>query len=165
MIPRLLSSAAVCLLASLWMTAAVRAADTIIIGFGGGLTGRLAYYDRQIRNGAQMAVDEINAAGGIAGKHKIDFRVRDVRSETSESAAAGREFIAAGAKVMIAPCDGDLAISFGGPANIAVLAPCASTPTLAVEAGQRVFQIYPSDNLQAAAWRNRPRAAPARPTS
>ena len=151
MIPRLLSSAAACLLASLWMTAAVRAADTIIIGFGGGLTGRLAYYDRQIRNGAQMAVDEINAAGGIAGKHKIDFRVRDVRSETSESAAAGREFIAAGAKVMIAPCDRDLAISFGGPANIPVMAPCASTPTLAVESGQRVFQIYPSDNLQAAA--------------
>jgi branched-chain amino acid transport system substrate-binding protein len=138
------------MLAFLWMTAAVRAADTIIIGFGGGLTGRLAYYDRQVRNGAQMAVDEINVAGGIAGKYKIDFRVKDVRSEATESAGAGKEFVAAGAEVMIAPCDRDLAISFSGTADIPVIAPCASTPTLAVEAGQRVFQIYPSDNLQAA---------------
>jgi branched-chain amino acid transport system substrate-binding protein len=154
MIPRLLSSAAVCLLASLWMTAAVRAADTIIIGFGGGLTGRLAYYDSQTRNGAQIAVDEINAAGGMAGKYKIDFQVKDVRSEAAGSAAVGKEFVAAGAKVMIAPCDRDLAIAFSKPAqpvDIPVVAPCASTPTLAVEAGPSVFQIYPSDNLQAAA--------------
>ena len=151
MIPRLLSSVTACVLASLWMTAAVRAADTIIIGFGGGLTGRLAYYDRQVRNGAQMAVDEINAAGGIAGKYKIDFRVTDVRSEAAAAAGAGKDFVAAGAKVMIAPCDRDLAISFSGSSDIPVIAPCASTPALAVEVGQRVLQIYPSDNLQAAA--------------
>lgn len=151
MIPRPLSSAAACMLAFFWMTAAVHADDTIIIGFGGGLTGRLAYYDRQTRNGAQMAVDEINAAGGIVGKYRIDFRVKDVRSEAAAAAVAGKEFVAAGAKVLIAPCDGDLAISFSGPADIPAIAPCASTAALAVEAGQRVFQIYPSDNLQAAA--------------
>jgi branched-chain amino acid transport system substrate-binding protein len=139
------------MLAFFWMTAAVHADDTIIIGFGGGLTGRLAYYDRQTRNGAQMAVDEINAAGGIVGKYRIDFRVKDVRSEAAAAAVAGKEFVAAGAKVLIAPCDGDLAISFSGPADIPAIAPCASTAALAVEAGQRVFQIYPSDNLQAAA--------------
>ena len=153
MIPRLLSSATACVLTSLWMTAAGCAADTIIIGFGGGLTGRLAYYDSQTRNGAQMAVDEINGDGGIAGKYKIDFRVKDVRSETAGSAAAGKEFVAAGAKVLIAPCDRDLAIAFSEPAqhaDIPVIAPCASTPTLGVEAGPSVFQIYPSDNLQAA---------------
>jgi len=134
--------------------APVLAGDTIIVGFGGGLTGRLAYYDSQTRNGAQMAVDEINAAGGIAGKYKIDFRVKDVLSETAGSAAAGKEFVAAGAKVMIAPCDRDLAIAFSGPArqaDIPIIAPCASTPTLAVEAAPSMFQIYPSDNLQAAA--------------
>jgi branched-chain amino acid transport system substrate-binding protein len=127
--------------------------DAIVIGFGGGLTGRLAYYDRQTRNGAQMAVDEINAAGGIAGKYKIEFRVKDVRSQAGASAGAGKEFVAAGAKVMIAPCDRDLAIAFSGPArqaDIPVVVPCASTPTLLVEDGASVFQVYPSDNLQAA---------------
>jgi branched-chain amino acid transport system substrate-binding protein len=153
MIPRPLSSAVVCAFAFIAGTAVALADDTIVIGFGGGLTGRLAYYDRQTRNGAQMAVDEINAAGGIAGEFKIEFQVRDVRSEAAASAAAGREFVAARAKIMIAPCDRDLALAFSGPAedaDIPVIAPCASTPTLAVEAGHGVFQIYPSDNLQAA---------------
>ena len=149
---RLLRGFAACGLAFSVATAPALAADTIIIGLGGGLTGRLAYYDRQTRNGAQMAVDEINAAGGIAGKYGIDFQVKDVRSEAAASAGAGKEFVAAGATVMIAPCDRDLAIAFSGSArraDIPVVAPCASTPTSAVEDGASVFQIYPSDNLQA----------------
>jgi branched-chain amino acid transport system substrate-binding protein len=153
MYQRILRGIAACALAFTVAIAPAVAADTIVIGFGGGLTGRLAYYDRQTRNGAQMAVDEINAAGGIAGKYKIDFRVKDVRSEAAGSAAAGKEFVAADARIMIAPCDRDLAITFSEAAqhaDIPVIAPCASTPTLAVEAGHRVFQIYPSDNLQAA---------------
>ncbi len=152
MIPRLLSSATACTFAVLSMTAAVHADDTIIIGFGGGLTGHLAFHDGLTRNGAQMAVDEINAAGGIAGRYKIDFQVKDVLSEASSSAAAGREFVAAGAKVLIAPCGLDAAVAFAQPgqqAGIPIVAPCASTPTLAAAVGDFMFQIYPSDNLQA----------------
>jgi branched-chain amino acid transport system substrate-binding protein len=154
MIPRLLSSATAYAFAFILMTAAVRAEDTIVIGFGGGLTGSLAFYDGLARNGAQMAVDEINAAGGIAGRYKIDFQVKDVRSEASASAAAGREFVAAGAKVLVAPCDLDTAVAFSQSAQqagVLIVAPCASTPTLAAAVGDFMFQIYPADNLQAAA--------------
>jgi branched-chain amino acid transport system substrate-binding protein len=151
MIPRLLSSATAYMFAFLLATAAVRAEDTIVIGFGGGLTGNLAFYDGLTRNGAQMAVDEINAAGGIAGRYKIDFQVKDVRSEASAAAAAGREFVAAGAKVLIAPCGLDTAVAFSQPgqqAGIPIVAPCASAPALAAAVGDLLFQIYPSDNLQ-----------------
>lgn len=154
MIPRLLSRAAAGLLAVVATAAVARADDTIVIGFGGGLTGPLSFYDGLVRNGAQMAVDEINAAGGVAGKYKIDFQVKDVSSDASASAEAGRAFVAAGAKVLIAPCDLDTAIAFSRPAQQArlpIVAPCASTPTLASAVGDFLFQIYPSDNLQAAA--------------
>lgn len=146
----------VCALAiAFGMTASAtsQAEEAIVIGFGGGLTGYLAYYDGLTKNGAQMAVDEINAAGGIAGKYMIDFQVKDVRSEAPASATAGNEFVAGGAKALIAPCDVDPAIAFGQPAQqagIPVIAPCASTPTLASAVGDFMFQIYPSDNLQAA---------------
>jgi branched-chain amino acid transport system substrate-binding protein len=135
-------------------TRAPCAEDTIVIGFGGGLTGSLAFYDGLVRNGAQLAVDEINAAGGIAGKYRIDLRVKDVQSDASESAAAGRAFVAAGAKAMIAPCDLDAAVAFSRPgqqAGIPIVAPCASAPTLVATVGSFMFQLYPSDNLQAAA--------------
>jgi len=153
MIPRLLSSVTAIAAGLIAMTAAARADDTIVIGFGGGLSGSLAFYEGLVRNGAQMAVDEINAAGGIGGKYKIDFRVKDVRSEPAESAAAGRAFVEAGAKVLIAPCDFETAAAFGRPAQqagIPVVAPCAATSTLAAAVGDVLFQIYPSDNLQGA---------------
>lgn len=129
------------------------AEETIVIGFGGGLTGYLAFYDGMVNNGLQMAIDEINAAGGIAGKYKIELQVKDVRSEAPASATAGAEFAAAGVSVMISPCDVDPAIAFSQPAQqagIPIIAPCASTPTLASAVGDFMYQIYPSDNLQAA---------------
>ena len=43
-------------------------ADTIKIGFIGPLTGGTAQYGEAVRNGAQMYIDELNAAGGIDGK-------------------------------------------------------------------------------------------------
>lgn len=144
---------AVAALALGMMAGQAAAEETIVIGFGGGLTGYLAYYDGLTKNGAQLAVDEINAAGGIAGKYKIDFQVKDVRSETPASATAGNEFVAAGAKALIAPCDVDPAIAFSQPAQqagIPIIAPCASTPTLVTAIGDYMFQIYPADNLQAA---------------
>jgi len=151
----LLSGAAACVLALALQTAAARADDTIVIGFGGGLTGSLAFYDGLTRNGAQMAVDEINAAGGIAGKYRIDFEVKDVGSEPSAAIAVGREFVTGGAKVLIAPCDLATAVIFGLPAEgagIPVVAPCVSTPDRAAAFGRRfLFQLYPADNLQAAA--------------
>ena len=132
MIPRLLSRAAAGLLAVLATATAGRADDTIVIGFGGGLTGPLSFYDGLVRNGAQMAVDEINADGGIAGSHKIDFQVKDVQADAKAATEAGRAFVAGGAKVLIAPCDLDTAVAFGTPAQqakIPIVAPCASTPT------------------------------------
>ena len=154
MISRPLSSAAVCALVFILAITDAEADDTIIIGFGGGLTGSLAFYDGLTRNGAQMAVDEINAAGGIAGRYRIDFQVRDVRSEAAEAAAAGGAFVKAGAKVLIAPCDLETAAAFGQPgqrAGVPIVAPCASTPALAAAVGTFLFQLYPADNLQGAA--------------
>ena len=38
---------------------------TLLIGGIGALTGDYAVYGEAVRNGAQLAVDEINAAGGV----------------------------------------------------------------------------------------------------
>ena len=41
--------------------------DTLVIGMSGPLTGGAALYGTAVKNGAQMAVDEINAKGGLNG--------------------------------------------------------------------------------------------------
>lgn len=49
--------------------------DTLVIGGIGPLTGAAATYGKAVKNGAQLAVDEINAAGGVNGiKLELDFQ-------------------------------------------------------------------------------------------
>ena len=49
--------------------------DTFVIGGIGPLTGSAAQYGEAVKNGAQIAIDEINAAGGVNGMTlKLDFQ-------------------------------------------------------------------------------------------
>ena len=50
-----------------------QAQETITIGYLGGLTGYLAPYDQPSLAGVQVAVDEINKAGGIGGSIMIEL--------------------------------------------------------------------------------------------
>jgi hypothetical protein len=57
------------------------ASGTISVGFGNNLTGFLAVHDHLISQGAQLAVQQINAKGGIGGKVKIKLKLKDVKSD------------------------------------------------------------------------------------
>lgn len=86
-------------------------AKPILLGFVIAKTGGFAPYDLAQESGAQMAVDEINAAGGLLGRplRIIDF---DNQSDLNQSAAGGKQLLADGADFMFATSDYD----FGGPA-------------------------------------------------
>ncbi len=56
------------------------AADTVTIGGLWAETGPQAAYGTWYANGAKMAVDEINAVGGISGKTKIVLNVQDSKA-------------------------------------------------------------------------------------
>jgi len=50
--------------------------DTIKVGVYGDLTGQTSSFGQSTKNGIQLAVDEINAAGGVNGK-KIELVIED----------------------------------------------------------------------------------------
>ena len=58
---------------------------TLKFGFNFEETGAVAAYGTAEQHGAQLAVDEINAAGGVDGK-KIEVTDKDNKSETAEAA-------------------------------------------------------------------------------
>ena len=62
-------------------------ADKYYIGGIGPTTGATAIYGTAVKNGAQIAVDEINAAGGINGK-QIEYRFEDDQNDTEKSVNA-----------------------------------------------------------------------------
>lgn len=64
----------------------------IQIGFYGALTGPTATFAISGRNGARLAVEEINRAGGVLGK-RIELLVEDDRGEASEAASVVSKLI------------------------------------------------------------------------
>ena len=61
--------------------------DTIKIGGIYALTGKVASYGKWIKNGVDLAVEQINKKGGING-HKIEIFEEDTQSEPKVAASA-----------------------------------------------------------------------------
>lgn len=68
------------------------AADTIKVGEFASLTGKEAAFGQSSHKGTLLAVEEINAAGGVLGK-KIEFIYEDNRSTPGESATVVKKLI------------------------------------------------------------------------
>lgn len=77
--------------AVLWPLSA-GAADNIKIGFPIPLSGATAVYGEPILKGAEMAVSEINAKGGVLGR-KLQLLPRDSKASADEAVRISRELI------------------------------------------------------------------------
>jgi len=65
----------------------------ILVGFYGSLTGEGASFGISSREGAELAVDEINRAGGLLGGRKIRLLVEDDQSKPEEASNAVTKLI------------------------------------------------------------------------
>ena len=61
--------------------------EVIKIGGIGPVTGDVAIYGQAVKDGAQLAVDEINAAGGING-YQVEFQFQDDEADSEKSVNA-----------------------------------------------------------------------------
>lgn len=138
--------------AALLATSAAHA-ETIKIGLLGGQTGGLASLDQPLLHGAELAVEEINAKGGVDGK-QIELISRDTRSDTGETAVMANEMVGLQVNFLVTPCDGDTTIAAGQAgqaAGIVTISGCASPPILAGNVGDYLFLNATPDNIQATA--------------
>lgn len=74
------------------VSGSVFAAGELALGIQGPLTGNLAVYGVNTENGAKLAVDEINAAGGVNGK-MLKLISYDSRADKAEAANATQRLI------------------------------------------------------------------------
>jgi branched-chain amino acid transport system substrate-binding protein len=88
---RFARTSAVALAAAVTLGSAL-AAQPIKIGVAEALSGPAAQYGVSIRNGFEMAVDEINAAGGVNGS-KIELVVEDEQGKKDEAINAFKKLI------------------------------------------------------------------------
>lgn len=81
-------------------TTAALAADTVKVGVVVAESGYIAVVDQGGRDGIKLAVEQINANGGIDGK-TIELMVADGKAEPQETVNAYRKVIDSGAQFML----------------------------------------------------------------
>ncbi|MBB3771408.1 branched-chain amino acid transport system substrate-binding protein [Angulomicrobium tetraedrale] len=127
-------------------------AEDILIGVATAQTGGLAPYDQPSLAGFRMAIDELNAKGGLGGKYTAKLAIKDTRTDTAATITAVQELVDAGASIILTPCDADATIAAGQitvAKRIPTLTFCGTAPVLATAVGDNLFGTYPGDNLQA----------------
>ncbi len=104
----------------------------IQIGFVGGLTGRLSELGVSGRNGVQLAVEEINGAGGIGGR-RLNLIIKDNRHDPQQARQAVQSLIDAGVVAIIGHMTSAMSLSTYDPINrqaILMISPTTSTDQL-----------------------------------
>ncbi len=125
-------------------------ADKYYIGGIGPTTGATAIYGTAVKNGAQIAVDEINAAGGINGK-QIEYRFEDDQNDAEKSVNAYNTLKDWGMQMLVgttttAPC-----IAVAGKTasdNMFQITPSASAPSVLSSGNGNIFQVCFTDPNQ-----------------
>lgn len=74
------------------LSGAVLGANVVKIGLTAPITGNYAEFGENFDYAVAIAVDKLNAAGGILG-HQIEIVVRDSQGRPSEAAAIAQEFV------------------------------------------------------------------------
>jgi branched-chain amino acid transport system substrate-binding protein len=127
---------------------------TYLVGYDSSQTGLLAYSDVPASKGVQLAIKEINAAGGIAGKWMIELTLQDNRSEAAQSAVVAQDLLSKGVKFLICTSDADPCVAAGQIAQksgVPTMSTAATSPTLPGAVGNVMFMSVFGDNTQATA--------------
>lgn len=126
------------------------AADEIVIGEYGSLTGSTATFGISTKNGIDMAVDEINAAGGLLGK-KVRVIVEDDQGKPEEAKVVVQKLIT---KDKVVAVLGEVASSNSLAAapeaqknQIPMISPSSTNPDV-TKVGDYIFRVCFIDPFQ-----------------
>ncbi len=129
-------------------TAASKGGDKFYIGGIGPISGGAAVYGQNVKNGAELAVKEINAAGGINGK-QIEFKFEDDEHDAEKAVNAYNTLKDWGMQILMGtvtsnPCKAVAAETVKD--NMFQLTPSGSSPDCIVN--DNAFQVCFSDPNQ-----------------
>ncbi len=130
--------------------------EPIRLGYIGPLTGDAVSFGTDTVNGARLAVEEINAAGGVNGR-MVSLIAEDGRCNGADAASAAQKLVNIDKVVAIigGQCSSETlgAAPITEAAKVILLSPVSSNPDV-THAGEFVFRVYPSDALKGTALAN-----------
>jgi len=122
----------------------------IMIATAGPMTGQYASFGAQMKAGAEQAVADINAAGGVLGE-KLALEVGDDACDPKQAVAVANQMVNKGVVFMAGHfCSGSSipASKVYEEEGIVMISPASTNPKLTEEGGDTVFRVCGRDDQQ-----------------
>jgi branched-chain amino acid transport system substrate-binding protein len=124
---------------------------TIPVAVVGPVTGQYASFGAQMKNGGEMAVEEINATGGVLGK-KLDLSIGDDACDPKQAVAVANQMTGAGVKLVAGHyCSGSSipASKVYAESDMVQISPASTNPTFTDDrAGPNIYRVCGRDDQQ-----------------
>jgi len=125
--------------------------NTIPVAVVGPVTGQYASFGAQMKNGGEMAVADINAAGGVLGK-KIDLKIGDDACDPKQAVAVANQMAGADVKLVAGHyCSGSSipASKVYAESDLVQISPASTNPTFTDNrAGPNIYRVCGRDDQQ-----------------
>jgi branched-chain amino acid transport system substrate-binding protein len=125
--------------------------NTTSIAIVGPITGQYASFGAQMKNGGEMAVADINAAGGVLGK-KLDLSTGDDACDPKQAVAVANQMTASGVKLVAGHyCSGSSipASKVYAESDMVQISPASTNPTFTDgRAGDNIYRVCGRDDQQ-----------------
>jgi branched-chain amino acid transport system substrate-binding protein len=135
--------------------APVAAAPVVVkIGHVAPLTGGIAHLGKDNENGARLAVDEINAAGGLKVGDRtftLELVPEDDKADPKEGTLAAQKIVDAGVAAVVGHLNSGTSIPASkiySDASVTQISPSATNPKLTEQGFKTTFRVVANDNQQ-----------------
>jgi branched-chain amino acid transport system substrate-binding protein len=135
-------------------------AEVVKVGHVAPLTGGIAHLGKDNENGARLAVEEINAAGGlkIGDKTvKLELVAEDDKADPKEGTLAAQKIVDSGAAAVVGHLNSGTTIPASkiyADAGMAQISPSATNPKYTEQGFKTAFRVLANDNQQGAVLAN-----------
>ena len=123
----------------------------ITIGLIAPLTGQVAAYGDQVKNGAEAAVAAINEKGGVIGE-KLVLKLADDAGDPGQGVSAANLLVGEGVKYVVGPVTSGVAMAVSdvfAENGVLMVTPTATAPELTARGYTNVFRTCGRDDQQA----------------
>ena len=120
------------------------------MGVAGPITGPDAAFGAQLKNGAQQAVEDINAAGGLNGQ-KIQLSVADDGGDAKQGVSVANKFYGDGVKIVVGHFNSSVTMPSSeklAEAGILQITPASTNPQITERGIETLFRTCGRDDQQ-----------------
>ncbi|MBD9375212.1 branched-chain amino acid ABC transporter substrate-binding protein [Rhizobium sp. ARZ01] len=128
----------------------------ILIGAAGPMTGKLTWIGEQLQRGAELAVHDVNAQGGVLGQ-PVRLIIADDFCDTEQAIAAAKKLVADKVVFVVGHYCSGASIPAAGvyeAAGVLQISPGSTNPLLTDQGRANVFRVIPRDDAQGTAAGN-----------